>query len=93
MENKDKPNNDLEELRNKIIKTGLFGIFIFALSVIGSVITFYIGKTPEYAYLRILILLVSSGLFLIGLVILYFFKDLIETYKLINNYDEDKDEG
>ena len=94
MDNKNIINKDqdLAEIRTKVIKTGLIGIFVFALAVGGAILTFYLGKTPEYVILRTVVLLVSVIIFLIGLVILYFFKLYVDMYYLIRDYDEEDEE-
>ena len=84
MENKDIPKNNLEELRKKIIKTGFAGIFLFTTSVIGAIASFYISSMPEYAKYRTDILTMSAIDFVLGVGILFVFRNLIISYKKNN---------
>ena len=81
MENKEILNNDLEELKKKIIKTGFVGIFLFTTSVIGAIASFYVSSMPEYAKYRTDILTMSAIDFVLGVGILFVFRNLIISYK------------
>ena len=83
---------DLNEVKREVIKIGSIGILIFAIAIGGAILFFYLGKTPEYAILRRVILLISVIIFIIGLVILYFFKLYVEMYFLIRDYDKEEDD-
>ena len=82
---------NLNEIKTNVIKTGLTGIFVFALAIGGAILSFYLGKTPEYTILRTVVILTSLIIFLIGLVILYFFKHYVDMYYLIRDYNEDEE--
>lgn len=97
MENEKITDKDLNEARRIVIEIGLVGIVLFGIAIIGAILVFYLGKTPEYAVLRIVILLGSVIFFLLGLVILYFFRDFYGIYTLIKDqlegrYDDEDDE-
>lgn len=81
MENKEILNNDLEELKKKIIKTGFVGIFLFTTSVIGAIASFYVSSMPKYAKYRTDILTMSAIDFVLGVGILFVFRNLIISYK------------
>ena len=81
MENKEIPSKDLEKLREKIIKTGFVGIFLFATSVVGAVASFYTSSMPEYAKYRTEILTMSAIDFVLGVGALLVFRNLIISYK------------
>lgn len=74
-------NKDLNDLRKKIIKTGLIGIFIFALSIAGAETSRYISKMPDYSNLNILILVASVIIFFLGFCTLLKFRKMIKIYK------------
>ena len=82
MENNNTP---LEELRKKIIIIGFIGIFIFAISIVGAAISYYIASIPDYASLRSTILMFSLMDFIFGIGILLVFRKHINTYKTLKD--------
>ena len=75
----------LDKLRLKIIKTGLIGIFVFILSIVGAGISHYFSYTPDYITLRRVILLVSVIIFFFGVSILIYFRKLVILFNLKRN--------
>ena len=82
MENNNTP---LDELRKKIIIIGFIGIFIFAISIVGAAISYYIASIPDYASLRSTILMFSLMDFIFGIGILLVFRKHINTYKTLKD--------
>lgn len=83
-------NLPLDKLRIKIIKTGLIGIILFMLSVVGAGISHYLAYTPDYISLSRLILSVSVIVFIFGVSVLIYFRKLINLYNLKNNNSQNQ---
>ncbi len=93
MEKNKLPEKEIEEVKSEVIKMGFAGILLFALSIGGAVTSHYLSYLPDYGVLRIVILVVSVILFLLGCGVLYFFRDFYELYTLMkDNNEDDEDE-
>ena len=78
-------NTSLEELRKKTIIIGLIGIFIFASSIVGAALSYYVASIPDYASLRSTILIFSLIDFVFGIGILLVFRKHINSYKTLKD--------
>ncbi len=97
MDNEKVTEKDLNEARRIVIEIGSLGIVFFGIAIAGAILVFYLGKMPEYTVLRIVILLVSVIFFILGLVVLPFFRDFYGLYTLIKDhlegrYEDDEEE-
>ena len=92
MENDKIPEKEIEEVKSEVIKMGFAGILLFALSIGGAVTSHYLSYLPDYGVIRIVILVVSVILFLLGCGVLYFFRDFYELYTLMKDNNEDDEE-
>ena len=92
MENNKISEKEIEEAKSVVINLVFVGILLFALSIGGAVTSHYLSYLPDYGVIRIVILVVSVILFLLGCVVLYFFIDFYELYTLIKDNNEDDEE-
>ena len=78
-------NMPLDKLRIKIIKTGVIGIIIFILSMVGAGISHYLSYTLDCITLRRVILFISVIVFFFGVSVLIYFRKLVNLFYLKKN--------
>ena len=71
----------LDKLRKKIIITGIIGVYLFATSIIGAVLSRYFASDPNYANISKTVFMFSLIDFVFAVGILLVFRNFIISYK------------